>query len=92
MFFHYFTYIVKKNNGSLYCNIELIVELIEILLKKIAPTGNAFLAFSGETGKGTTNTCIHVFYEEGRMGPLIWSHHLFDLIIILCNMNKHFID
>ena len=83
----------KCSNGSLCCNIELIVELIAILIKKkIAPTGNAFLVFSGETGKGTTNTCIHVFYEEGRMGPLIWSHHLFDLIIILCNMDKHFID
>jgi len=55
----------------------------------LAPTRNAFSVFSEETGKGTTNTCVHVFYEEGRIGPLIWSHHLFYLIIIPCNMDKH---
>jgi hypothetical protein len=82
----------KCSNESLYCNIELIVELVGIFLEKkkiLAPTRNAFSVFLEETGKGTTNTCVHVFYEEGRIGPLIWSHHLFYLIIIPCNMDKH---
>lgn len=51
------------------------------------PTSNAFSVFLEETGKGTTNICVHVFYEEGQMGPLIWSHHLFYLIIIWINIS-----
>lgn len=67
----------------------LIVEPGILLKKNFDP--RLFFGIFGRNGE-RNNICVHVFYEEGRIGLLIWSHHLFDLIIIPCNTDKHLID